>query len=165
MLPQSFLCASSSELMYAERSSRSASPLLQLPYMGPAACITNFAASAKPGVMAAPPVRMGASLLQASCSFLAPAALKMAPQTPPPMIRAVLAAFTIASVSILVMSCRTIVNGISLPPAHEIYRACIIIYHFCRNFKAAFYVAARNMRYTAAFEVGFLSLYAKVAGW
>jgi len=96
--------------------------------------MTNFAGRSKPGVIAAPPVLMGETLSQAACSFAGPAALKIAPQTPPPIARSVLAALTIASTFIRVMSCRTIVKGIVSPPSfHKCISDCIkLTSNFCK---------------------------------
>ena len=55
-----------------------------------------FAGSLKPDVATACPVFMGANFLHAEERLLSPAALKIAPQTPPPASSEVLAALTIA---------------------------------------------------------------------
>jgi hypothetical protein len=68
--------------------------------------MTYFAGKLKPAVIRASPVGHGAtrSHARASCG---PAAAWMAPQTPPPGRRPSLAAFTIASMSSVVMSAST----------------------------------------------------------
>jgi hypothetical protein len=66
--------------------------------------------------MTASLVFIGASFLHAACRFLAPAAAKIAPQTPPPARREVFAAFTIASVFCFVMSAWITLNGIVVHP-------------------------------------------------
>jgi hypothetical protein len=51
---------------------------------------------------------------QAACSCSGPAALKMAPHTPPPIFSDVFAALTMASTCIFVISFWTMENGIVL---------------------------------------------------
>ena len=63
-------------------------------------------------VITASPIWIGASASQAFCSLSAPAALNIAPHTPPPILSDVLAALTMASTFIFVMSLRMIVSGI-----------------------------------------------------
>src|SRR5215210_8081035 len=83
------------------------------------------AGSRNPGVALASPVGHSPRAAQASCSSLAPAARWMAPSTPPPPARAVLAALTTASTLSPVMSPRvasilstgTLLTGPDLPLA------------------------------------------------
>jgi hypothetical protein len=70
-----------------------------------------FANKEYPFVITASPVFIGASLSHAFCSLSAPAAAKIAPQTPPPALSSVLAAFTIASTFIFVISLRRTLKG------------------------------------------------------
>jgi hypothetical protein len=55
------------------------------------------------------------------CSFSAPAAEKIAPQTPPPILSAGFAALTIASTSILVILFLIILSGIIEPPLASVF--------------------------------------------
>ena len=57
-----------------------------------------------PFVITACPTGQGDKRLHSFCSSSFPALLKIAPQTPPPAIKFELAAFTMASVSIFVIS-------------------------------------------------------------
>jgi hypothetical protein len=65
-----------------------------------------------PSVMTACPTLHLPMLSQFLCSFSAPAAEKIAPHTPPPIFSAVLAALTMASTGILVISFLMILSGI-----------------------------------------------------
>ena len=73
-----------------------------------------LAGRSKPGVITVSPGCIGESASQAPRSRSAPAALKMAPHTPPPSRRSVLAALTMASALIFVISCLTIMNGMAV---------------------------------------------------
>lgn len=75
-------------------------PLFQT---GPTACITNFAGKLKAGVIFAQPVLQPLSVIQNSLNS-GPAALCIAPSTPPPPVKELLAAFTIASICKVIMS-------------------------------------------------------------
>lgn len=70
--------------------------------------MTYFAGNAKPGVITASPTGQPPMASQAARICPAPARLKIAPHTPPPSQSAELAAFTIASTRMFVMSLRTI---------------------------------------------------------
>jgi hypothetical protein len=60
------------------------------------------------------PYLAAADAVTSACSLSAPAAAKMEPHTPPPFCNAVLAALTITSTSIVVISLRTICSGMIL---------------------------------------------------
>ena len=67
-----------------------------------------FAFVLNPGVTTALPVQIGANASQAVLSSSAPAAANIAPQTPPPSLNSVLAALTIISAFIFVISFFTV---------------------------------------------------------
>jgi len=67
---------------------------------------------ANPSVTTAAPVSQAPTLSQAFCNSPAPAAEKIAPQTPEPFCRALFAAFTIASAFTFVISVLIISKGI-----------------------------------------------------
>ena len=83
-----------------------------LPVHGPCSVDDVLCRKVEPRLMTASPVLIGTSLSQAAWSSPAPAAAKIAPHTPPPIFRSVLAASTIASTLSFVMSCRTMFKGI-----------------------------------------------------
>ncbi len=84
--------------------------------MGPTVWITACAGSANPSVITACPVGQPPNFRQARAISAYPAAAKIAPQTPPPGARAELAALTMTSTCIVVMSCFTIVSGTQIAP-------------------------------------------------
>lgn len=113
------LADSASALAYALRSSTS-SPWAPSIQRGPTAWTIQRASSPNAGVPTARPVGQGATASQAAASFAGPAALNIAPQTPPPASRRSFAALTMTSVLMSEISLRTMENGMRAPLAHGV---------------------------------------------